>query len=485
MGSASKLLLCLCIVSPLTVGAEAPLPVPAPAVSEVPTVSTEVTPADWGEAPPPPYQAYEIKDPSPLPRTVDLTASPDDIWQRIRNGFMIPDLDTPLVLDRQKSYAANPEYLKRVVERSRRYLYHIVEEIEKRGMPTEIALLPMVESAFNPMAYSRAHASGLWQFIPSTGKNYKLQQNWWFDSRRDIVASTDAALDYLQFLYEMHGDWYLALASYNWGENGVSRAIQKNKAKGLPTDYLSLPMPRETRYYLPKLQALKNIIAHPEAFGMQLDPIPNEPYFVAVPTTQDIDIRLAAELAEMPVDELIALNPAYNRPVISGAQTLVLPADRVETFQANLESHDKPLVSWQSYTLKSGDRLDRLAVHHGITLARLKLVNGITPRTRVSPGHQLILPIKGTKAGVEPLPAVFRPPVLPEPRGRKIVHIVKSGETLFAIARRYRVRVEDLRVWNRIDNLMAGQRLVIRSRAAPKTYSTARTRAKVAIPRSG
>jgi peptidoglycan lytic transglycosylase D len=415
----------------------------------------------------------EVRDPLTLPRPVDFTKSPDDLWDRIRRGFAMPNLDSPLVRNRQVYYVGQKAYFERMVARSRLYMYHIVEEIEKRGMPTEIALLPMVESAFNPMAYSRAHASGLWQFIPSTGKNYKLKQNWWFDERRDIMASTAAALDYLQSLYEMYGDWHLALASYNWGENAVARAIAKNRKKGLPTDYLHLSMPKETKYYVPKLQALKNIVMNPAAYGLNLDPIPNEPYFVTVSTDKDIDIRVAAKLAEMPIEELIALNPAYKRPVLAGSQrqTLVLPADRAEIFETNLESHSDPLVSWQTYTFKAGDKLDKLAARHGITLARLKLVNGITSRTRVTPGMQLMLPIKGMDSGVEPLPAAFFQPTPDAPRrgGRRLVHVVRPGDTLFAIARRYRVTVDDLRHWNRAIGaaLSAGQRVIIYRGSAP------------------
>jgi len=341
-------------------------------------------------------------------------------------------------------------------------------------MPTELALLPMVESAFNPMAYSRAKASGLWQFIPSTGKSYNLQQNWWYDARRDIVASTTAALDYLQFLYGMHGDWHLALASYNWGENAVARAIEKNKARRLPADYLSLTMPAETRFYVPKLQALKNIVANPAAFGIDLDPIPNEPYFVTVEKTQDIDIRTAAKLAEMPVEELIALNPAYNRPVITAAQsqTLVLPADHAGIFRANLENHDKPLSSWQTYTLKAGEKFERVAALHGIAVARLKQVNGIGPRSKIGPGQQILVPVKGSGAANEPLPAVFQPP--PEPRMRKLTHTVKKGDTLPTVAQRYRVSIDDLRRWNQIGRLAVGQKLVIQQQVAVRARPAVR-----------
>jgi len=397
------------------------------------------------------------------PHAIDLARPADDLWERIRAGFAISDLDNPLVGVRERWYASQGEYLQRMVERSKLYLFYIVEEIEKRGMPTEIALLPMVESAFNPMAYSRSHASGLWQFIPSTGKNYKLSQNWWADSRRDVIASTNAALDYLQVLYEMHGDWHLALASYNWGENGVARAIERNRSKGLPTDYQSLKMPAETRGYIPKLQAMKNIISDPEAFGVSLDPIPNEPYFVTVPTPSAIDIRLAAEFAELSVEELIALNPALNRPMISGPHTrvLVLPADCVDAFQRNLAAYDRPLTSWQPYTLKNGDSLDRLAAKHGIALAKLKLANGITWRTKVGPGFQMLLPIKGSDAAAEPLPAVFQPPVQPKRRPGGNVYVVKKGDTLYGISRRFGVSTDSLLRWNHVGVLTTGQRLVI------------------------
>ncbi|MGP1676223.1 MAG: transglycosylase SLT domain-containing protein [Burkholderiales bacterium] len=412
--------------------------------------------------------AREVKDRLRAIPTIDLTAVPPDLWDRIRTGFSMPNLSSPLVQDRQIWYASQPSYVKRMVERSKRYLYYIVEELEKRGMPTELALLPMVESAFNPMAYSRSHASGLWQFIPSTGRNYNLQQNSWYDGRRDIVASTSAALDYLQFLYEMHGDWHLALASYNWGENAVARAIEKNKAKGLPTDYLSLSMPTETRYYVPKLQALKNIIANPHAFGVDLEPVPNTPYFVTVEKTRDIDLRLAAKLADMPLAEFLALNPGHNRPVIvaNGTPALVLPADKAKIFLANLEERDEPLVSWQRYTLKRGDKLAQLASKHGISLARLKQINGIGRRTRVVPGYQLLLPMKG--ALLEPLPAMFRPPPASGAgiAVNKLRYTVKRGDTLSEIAQRYHVSINDLRRWNKIGRLMAGQHLVIEARQA-------------------
>lgn len=355
-----------------------------------------------------------------LPRiaTIDLTTPPKDLWQRIRNGFAMPNLEGPLVADRQAWYLNHPGALKVMIQRSRRYLYHIVTELEKRGMPTELALLPMVESAYNPLARSPAQALGMWQFIPSTGKNYNLAQNWWLDQRRDIIASTNAALDYLQNIYEMNGDWHLALASYNWGENAVAKAVVKNQAKGLPTDYQSLTMPGETRYYVPKLQALKNIIADPGLFGMSLDPIPNKPYFDTVEMPATMDVATAAKLAEIPLDEFIALNPAYNRPIMpdSSNTALVLPADRISIFQANLLRHerqDKPLSLWKTTVLKPKEKLDAVAARYGISVARLKQFNSIGPRTKVKPGLTLLVP--SSPAAAQEITAHMPQPPVEEP----------------------------------------------------------------------
>jgi membrane-bound lytic murein transglycosylase D len=420
---------------------------------------------------------------APALPTVDRTAPKNDVWQRIRDGYAMPDLAGPLVSEKTAWYVARPDYLKRVFERSRRYLYHIVDEIEKRGLPTELALLPMVESSFNPMAYSRAHASGLWQFIPGTGKRYDLAQNWWYDGRRDIVASTSAALDYLKDVYEMNGDWHLALASYNWGENAVARAVEKNRKEGKPTDFYSLNMPAETRHYVPKLQALKNIVANPQLFGIDLDPIPNQPYFASVTKTRDIDVRLAAKLAEMPVEEFIALNPGFSRPVIRAEMTprIVLPADRVDVFHENLTKYDdKSLVSWQTYQPVKGDSLEGIARKYGVSLAQLKEVNGITPRARGMPAL-LVVPANGAKDQGR-LPIMYAPPI-PLAGPRTFVHTVKAGETLPGIASRYGVGADDLRRWNKVGRLSAGQRLVVQTKGTParaKSSKTAKPKPRVA-----
>jgi membrane-bound lytic murein transglycosylase D len=359
----------------------------------------------------PGVQIPAAADRQQAPTLMDLTTAPTSLWQRIRNGFGLPDIATPLVREQEEWFASRPDYIARTVARSSRYLYHIVEEVEKRGMPSEIALLPIIESAYNPVAYSRAHASGIWQFIPSTGKLYGLQQNFWYDGRRDVMAATNAALDYLEKLYDMFGSWDLALAAYNWGEGAVGRAIAKNLAKGLPADYRSLSMPNETRYYIPKLQAVKNIIANPAQYGIELAEVPNQPYFVAVTTTKHIDVKLAARLADVPIEEFVSLNPGYSRPVIKadGARALLLPAGKADTFLSNLENHGQPLVSWQAYKLKAGESIERIATRHGLSVAQLRQASGISGKRRVGPGSTLLVPASGSAA--PHLPDLPAPPV--------------------------------------------------------------------------
>lgn len=360
--------------------------------------------------------------PAPQPSSsIDLTTQPDNLWERIRNGFAMINLNDNLVLHYQQWYQNRPDALRRMVERSRPYLHYIVEELEARGMPTEIALLPMVESSFNPMAYSRAHASGLWQFIPATGKRFKLEQDWWRDERRDVVASTNAALDYLQTIYDMHGDWHLALASYNWGEGAVKRAVEKNGARGLPTDYPSLNMPNETRHYVPKLQALKNIFGNP-ALLAQLDipPIANEPYFATLETPRPLDVKTAARLANMSIEEFQRLNPSHNRPVIRPETPVVIPTDKLETFRANLESHAAPLSHWQAYTLTATERLEQIAARFDTTAAELARVNGLSERVRLAAGSTLLVPGVASGPGLvnlfnasAPLQIIAREPAAP------------------------------------------------------------------------
>ena len=469
----SVLLLGACTSSPVQDEATSSEGSPPSATTEAPAAPTPQAAAPKPAAPKPaaplPFEGEKATvEARARVATIDRTIAPDDLWQRIRQGFAMPDIDNALVREKMAYYAARPDYLQRTFNRSRMYLYHIVEELEKRGMPTEIALLPMVESAFNPMAYSRAHASGIWQFVPGTGKRWELQQNWWYDARRDIVESTNAALDYLQYLYEMYGDWQLALASYNWGENGVARAIEKNRRAGKPTDYAHLSMPLETRHYLPKLQALKNIISNPDPLGIALDPIPNQPYFATYTKLRDIDVTLAAKLADMSVDQFIALNPGFSRPLIRASVTprIVLPADKVDTFHENLQKLDEQsLVSWKTYYPKKGESLESIAKNHGMTVAHLREVNGISPRSRNVPSMLVVPATNRTAVAMAKLPIMYAPPI--PITYRRIYHTVKPGETLASIAKRFRVSVEDMQRWNP-NGAVVGQRVIMEVRATAK-----------------
>lgn len=289
---------------------------------------------EYEPPPPPPVTAPEAAPATPLLY----------VWDRVRAGFGLPALKGARVAHWQRWYLDHPQLLKAMFDRSRLYIYYVVEQLDKRKLPTELAFLPMVESGYNPMALSSAQASGLWQFIPSTGKAYKLGQGIVYDNRRDIVASTAAALDYLQTLYTRFGDWQLALAAYNSGDAAVAKAIARNQARGLPTDYQALPLPDETRNYLPKLQALKNIVSNPGAFNIQIEPVPNKPYFATVASDRYIDVDVAARLAGVPLEEFLALNPAFNLNLIFKGQDtqIVLPVDKVDSFMNNLDNYTGP-----------------------------------------------------------------------------------------------------------------------------------------------
>ena len=398
------------MIAALLQGCAANAPQPGPPDRELAAVAS--APLEAAKLPPFDGERRDVNEPLRGIRKVDGADLQRDLWVRIRQGFAMPDLDNALVRRKTREYATNSEYLQRMLQRSRIYLYHIVEEIEKRGLPTELALLPMVESAFNPMAYSRAHASGIWQFVPGTGKRFELKQNSYYDGRRDVVDSTGAALDYLTSLYKRYGDWHLVLASYNWGENAVARAVARNRKAGKPIDYSSLRMPKETRHYVPKLQALKNIISDPSKYGIDLAPIPNERYFTTVLIGRpELDVALAARLAEMPVREFKALNPGLRAPLMSSPKgaRIVLPSEKVAIFHENLA------------------RLDR---KHAAANA-------------------------ASSGGTRPAPKVNAPSV----------HRVEPGDTLSAIALRYGVRLADLRRWNPgVEVLQIGQRIYLEQR---------------------
>ena len=318
-----------------------------------------------------------------------------DLWARIRSGYAIPDIDNALVAKSVQSYASRPDNLVRISGRASLYLYHVVQELEKRGMPTELALLPVIESAFDPRALSTANAAGIWQFVPDTGKTFNLQQNMFKDERRGVLASTDAALTYLQRLYTMFGDWQLALAAYNWGEGNVQKAIQKNRALGKPTDFESLAdlMPAETRNYVPRLQAVKNIIANPGQYGVNLPLIDNQPYFTAVDKTSDIDLAVAAQLAEMSIDEFKALNPQFKKPVIAGDSQILLPKENAEKFHLNLAQWGHALSSWTTHKITSAkESVASLASKFGTTPEVIRQANNIPPQMRLAAGSTILVP---------------------------------------------------------------------------------------------
>jgi membrane-bound lytic murein transglycosylase D len=345
-------------------------------------------------------------------------------------------------------------------------------------------LLPFVESAMQPEAESIAKAAGLWQFIPSTGKLYQLDQSLWRDERRDVIESTRAALDYLQKLHDDFGDWHLALAAYNCGEGCVGRAVERARARKRSTDYSSLPLPRETQGYVPKLQAIKNIVRDPAAHGVELPAIRNEPYFAVLRKTRDIDIITAARLAEMPVDDFRALNPSFNRPLIVGAgqANLLLPADRAETFLANLaafESTGQPLASWTTYTVGNTDTLENIAARVGVSAEHLREANRIPRKNRLAAGSTILIPRDETMVDdIAPEQLTAALSLLPERSAQRVItYRVRSGDTLASVARRYGVAADEIVELNRLRNrnLFAGQRLnvaVARS-SAPKPARTA------------
>ncbi len=411
----------------------------------------------------------DATDPPQLAHQDDIDVN-SDLWSRIKDGYAIPNIKSPYTTNHETWYAARPDYMERMLERSQRYLFHIVEEVEKRGMPTEIALLPMIESAFNPQAYSRSKASGIWQFIPSTGKSFGLQQNFWVDNRRDVTAATSAALTYLQKLHGMFGTWDLALAAYNAGEGTVQRAINKNRSKGLPTDYQSLSLPPETRNYVPKLQAIKNIVTNPERFGLKVNAIPNRPYFARVSTPKQIDAKLAAELAEISFEEFSSLNPSYNRPVITSTgekHQLLLPVWAAERFVTNLADYDKPLTNWQTYNAKRGERMDSIAKKFGINVAQLRDINGLSSHKQVRTSRALLVPSNYSSdadneidvAELEENSINRLEDVKDSEPKRPAVHKVKKGDTLQALANKYDTSSKALIKINQLksSNLKIGQ----------------------------
>lgn len=345
------------------------------------------------------YSPYLVEDNSPPnDQTIKLREADEyqsNLWDRVRNGFGMSSLSSKLVNIHEQNFSKNPRSLSNMIHQSNRYLYHVIEEVNKRGMPTEIALLPIIESAYNPNAGSKSNAAGLWQIIPSTGKVFGLKQNWWVDNRKNITDATDAALTYLERLKKQFGSWDLALAAYNAGQGTVGRAIKKNKSLGKPTNFSALNLPPETRNYIPKLQAIKNIILNPKKYGVDLQPIKDRPYFSKIDAPKQIDTALAAQLAEITDEEFDALNPSFNRPVIASASSphiLLLPVEAVKRFQDNLANYDKPLVTWQPYTILPGEQLSSVADMFDIKLKKLSTANQIPESTKVKKPMTILVP---------------------------------------------------------------------------------------------
>jgi membrane-bound lytic murein transglycosylase D len=393
---------------------------------------------------------------------------PADLWERIRRGFAMPDLAVDQVQDRERWYADRPDYIQRMTARSSKYLYHIVEELEQRNMPTELALLPFIESAFNPQAVSSARASGMWQFMPRTGKHFDLKQNAFRDDRRDVLASTRAALDYLQRLHGMFGDWHLALAAYNWGEGNVGKALARNKRLGEPLNYTELRMPAETRMYVPKLQAMENLVANPDVLGVTLPTIPNHPYFQTVPLPRDADVAVIAKLAEVSMDDFKALNPSAHRPVMlaSGTPHILLPWDNAEIFQRNLESHDGQLASWTAWVAPKNMKVADAAKRVGMSEEELRTVNKIPPRMLIKAGSALLVPrsISHQKDVSEKLADNGQLNLAPEQVLRKQVVKARKGDTMASVAKRYKVSVDQLADWNKLalnSSLKPGQKVML------------------------
>ena len=473
--------------APVTaIAVAAPAPV---SVASAPTAATAPSPGAALAAAEPVVEAPV--DPLNPEVPVDLTdrTAQTDLWQRVRNGFGIADLDDDFVRKREQYYARQPEYVQRMAERGGRYLFHIVEEVQKRNLPTELALLPFIESAFNPQAMSSARASGMWQFMPATGRDFDLRQNVFRDDRRDVLASTRAALDYLTRLHGMFGDWHLALAAYNWGEGNVQRAIKRNQLARLPTDYANLKMPAETRDYVPKLQAVKNIVATPQAFSLSLPALQNHPYFLSVPIARDIDVALAARLAGLSLADFQALNPQMNKPVILAAGTprVLLPYDNAASFIKGVEGHRGPFATWTAWVAPSTMKTSQVAQQVGIAEAELRSINNIPPHMMVKAGSTLLVPRSAQRhADVSEKIADHAMMVLaPEARAAKrtAFKVGKKGDSVAAVAKRYRVSPAQVAQWNDVAvnaKFAAGSTVVVF--VAPRAAATAPTRTAARKP---
>jgi membrane-bound lytic murein transglycosylase D len=444
--------------APAPVVVVAPTPVAAAASApDVVTIKPAAVPVAATAAPADERVVVVPVDPLRADAPVDLAdkTANVDLWGRVRSGFLMPDLDSDLVRNREQWYATRPDYIQRMTERGGRYLFHIVEEVQRRGMPTELALLPFIESAFNPQAMSSAKASGMWQFMPMTGKHFALKQNVFRDDRRDVLASTRAALDYLGKLHKMFGDWHLALAAYNWGEGSVQRAIKRNQAEGLPTDYLSLRMPEETRYYVPKLQAVKNIVGKPDAFGITLPGLRNHPYFLSVPIARDIDVDIATKLSGVALDEFKTLNPQMNKPVILAAGTpqVLLPYDNANLFVRRLATHRGPLATWTAWVAPKTLHPSAAAREVGMSESSLREINRIPARMLVKAGSTLLVPRSAQRVTdvSEQIADNATMSLAPDvPPLKRVALRAGKRDTVASVAKRYKVSAAQVALWNKV-----------------------------------
>lgn len=410
-----------------------------------------------------------------------------DLWQRMRAGFQLPLMENERVQAQLGWYGNHPSYMNRVSERGSKYLFYIVEQLEERGMPLELALLPIVESAFDPFAYSHGRASGMWQVIPGTGTMLGLKQNWWYDGRRDVVASTDAALDYLEQLHRrLDGDWLLALAAYNSGAGNVWKAIRKNKKLGKPIDYWSLDLPKETKDYVPRLLAIKALIEQPELYGIRLYPVANEPYFTAIDVGSQIDLAQAAEFAEMSMDDFYGLNPGFNQWATDpdGPHTLILPRDKADAFAERVATIPlEQRVTWQRYTIKPGDSLISIARAHKTTVDSLQAINEIKG-SAIRAGKTLLVPMASAKAQHYSHSSTQRTKrKQAKGQGQRVQYQVVSGDSLWSIGRRYKVSSKQLATWNGLspgDTIRPGQSLVIWNKNAQAQGASSAVTRKVA-----
>jgi len=430
---------------------------PAPPETELPPPITETTPS---LTMPREWQHHNGED-------------YDDLFDRMRAGFALAEVSEPAIDQQLAWFEHNPDYLERVFQRGQRYMYHVVTEVEARGMPLEFALLPVVESAYEPFAYSRSRASGLWQFIPDTGRRFGLRQSWWYDGRRDVIESTRAALDYLQALHDQFdGDWLLAIAAYNVGENSVQRELDYNRAHGKPADFWHLKLPSETRAYVPKLLAMKRLMAEPERYGLEFAVIPNEPYFAVIDTGSQIDLKVAAQLAGTSFDDLAALNPGYNRWATDpdGPQRMLVPIDYADGFEAalkTLSAEERVPVTVHEVTRR--ETLASIAKQYGTSVAVLTKLNDVKGG-KVAVGDSLKIPESSGALPDKVLLAASRVdrPQADGGRRRQIVYRVRAGDTLSSIARQHGMPVSTLARLNSLgaaDSLVKGQRLVIKASA--------------------